>query len=293
MNANNLQNKYLYGKPVAETLYTEITNCKELKCKPSLCVIQVTYDKASDVYVRQKQIAADKLGFNFLHYKLPTDVSESHVKALITECNNNPAIHGIILQLPIPPHLNQSTLINCINHTKDVDGLTKYNQGKLFSGDTTTGFLPCTPHGCMKLLNYYNIPVSGKHAVVMGRSTLVGRPLALLLQYSGATVSVIHRTYNAPEQITQQADLLFVAIGHSEYVKASYIKPDAYVIDIGINLNSEGKILGDVNNEAVQVAKQITPVPRGIGPITVAMLMYHTYLSARRTGIDSVGTPAR
>ncbi len=250
--------------------------------KPGLAVLLVGDNPASQVYVRNKVKACEQAGLHSVLEQLPADLSESDLLARVHALNRDPLIHGILVQLPLPAHIDAHQVIEAIDPAKDVDGFHVASAGALMTG--LPGFWPCTPHGCMKMLESIDYPLSGKHAVVIGRSNIVGKPMALMLLAQNATVTICHsRTVNL-KAITLQADVIVAAVGQRNTVTADMVKPGAVVIDVGMNRNEAGKLCGDVDFEAVrQVAGHITPVPGGVGPMTIAMLLVNTLESARRT----------
>ncbi len=261
---------------------------------PGLAVVIVGSDPASQVYVASKGKMARACGLNSYEHALPDDTSEADLLALIARLNDDDNVDGILVQLPLPAHLNEHTIIQAINPEKDVDGLHEINMGRLAAGRQNEGFVPCTPAGCMVMISEVLGPdLSGKSAVVIGRSILVGKPVAALLLAANATVTIAHsRTKNLAE-VCSRADILVAAVGRAQMVKAGWIKPGATVIDVGINRvpapeRGEGKtrLVGDVNYEEVEpIAGAITPVPGGVGPMTIAMLMANTLRAAyRRAG---------
>lgn len=255
--------------------------------RPGLAVVIVGEDAASQVYVRNKQRTAESLGFHSVKHALPEDTSQADLLTLISELNGDPAIHGILVQLPLPRHLDESLITQSIDPAKDVDGFHFVNVGRLSSGDTENAFVPCTPAGCMLMVSeQLGDDLSGKHAVVIGRSNIVGKPMAALLLAANATVTVCHsRTANLPE-LARSADVLVAAVGRPHMVGGDWIKPGAVVIDVGINrieVDGQNKLTGDVDYEAAcDVAAAVTPVPGGVGPMTIAMLMSNTLRSATR-----------
>lgn len=253
-----------------------------LGVKPGLAVLLVGDNPASQVYVRNKVKACEQAGLHSVLEQLPTDLSESDLLARVDALNRDPLIHGILVQLPLPAHIDAHKVIEAIDPAKDVDGFHVASAGALMTG--LPGFWPCTPHGCMKMLESIGYALSGKHAVVIGRSNIVGKPMALMLLAQNATVTICHsRTVNL-KSITLQADVIVAAVGQRNTVTADMVKPGAVVIDVGMNRNEAGKLCGDVDFEAVrQVAGHITPVPGGVGPMTIAMLLVNTLESARRT----------
>ena len=250
--------------------------------KPGLAVLLVGDNPASQVYVRNKVKACEQAGLHSVLEQLPADLSESDLLARVDALNRDPLIHGILVQLPLPAHIDAHKVIEAIDPAKDVDGFHVASAGALMTG--MPGFWPCTPHGCMKMLESIGYSLSGKHAVVIGRSNIVGKPMALMLLAQNATVTICHsRTVNL-KAITLQADVIVAAVGQRNTVTADMVKPGAVVIDVGMNRNEAGKLCGDVDFEGVrQVAGHITPVPGGVGPMTIAMLLVNTLESARRT----------
>ena len=260
-------------------------DCVDLQArgvKPGLAVLLVGDNPASQVYVRNKVKACVQAGLHSVLEQLPADLSESDLLARVEALNRDPLIHGILVQLPLPAHIDAHKVIEAIDPAKDVDGFHVASAGALMTG--MPGFWPCTPHGCMKMLESIGYPLSGKHAVVIGRSNIVGKPMALMLLAQNATVTICHsRTVNL-KAITLQADVIVAAVGQRNTVTADMVKPGAVVIDVGMNRNEAGKLCGDVDFEGVrQVAGHITPVPGGVGPMTIAMLLVNTLESARRT----------
>lgn len=251
---------------------------------PGLAVVIVGENPASLVYVRNKKKACEQVGINSYEIALPADVSETDLIAEVNRLNSDSTVHGILVQLPLPTHINEEAVINAIDHKKDVDAFHPSNVGKIMIGNYT--FLPCTPAGIMDLLEYYNVNVSGKKCVVLGRSNIVGKPMAHLLLEKNGTVTVCHsRTANLAEE-TKAADILVVAIGKPEFVKAEMVKPGAVVIDVGINRTAEGKLVGDVDFAAVsEVASYITPVPGGVGPMTITTLLKNTLTAAKELNL--------
>ena len=250
--------------------------------KPGLAVLLVGDNPASQVYVRNKVKACEQAGLHSVLEQLPADLSESDLLARVEALNCDPLIHGILVQLPLPAHIDAHKVIEAIDPAKDVDGFHVASAGALMTG--MPGFWPCTPHGCMKMLESIGYPLSGKHAVVIGRSNIVGKPMALMLLAQNATVTICHsRTVNL-KALTLQADVIVAAVGQRNTVTADMVKPGAVVIDVGMNRNEAGKLCGDVDFEAVRhIAGHITPVPGGVGPMTIAMLLVNTLESARRT----------
>ncbi len=254
---------------------------------PGLATVLVGEDPASSQYVRMKQKRSEKLGIKSFGHKLPADASQGEVDALVADLNANPDIHGILVQLPLPDHLDEERVLNLISLNKDVDGLHPVNIGRLAMKGREPTFIPCTPNGCMVLLEEVGAQFSGAEAVVLGRSNIVGLPAALLLIHRNATVTVCHsRTKDLPA-VCRKADILIAAVGRAEMVKADWVKPGAYVIDVGSNQvpdpgSEKGyKWVGDVAfDEVKEVAGAITPSPGGVGPMTIAMLLKNTLRGA-------------
>lgn len=246
---------------------------------PGLAVIIVGEDPASRVYVRNKHKACAEVGFYSEVHELAADSTEEQVLSLIDKLNSTDNIHGILVQLPLPRHLDEQKILLRIKPEKDVDAFHPYNVGKIMIGDYNV--LPCTPAGVMQLLQRSGVSASGKHCVVIGRSNIVGKPMAMLLLHDNGTVTICHsRTPDLAEQ-TKKADILVSAVGRAGFVTADMVKPGAVVIDVGINRNAQGKLCGDVDFEAVsEVASMITPVPGGVGPMTITMLLQNTLTAA-------------
>jgi len=273
------------GKQVSEEIRGNIAiEVKELAAKgvvPGLAVVLVGEDPASQVYVRNKEKACHDLGYYSEVHRLPAETKQADLLALVDKLNRQDSIDGILVQLPLPGHIEEKAVINAIAVDKDVDGFHPVNVGNLVIGDDS--LLPCTPAGVIELIKRAGISLSGKHAVVIGRSNIVGKPVSLLLQRENATVTMCHsRTANMAE-IARQADVLVVAIGRANFIDASYVKPGAVVIDVGMNRLENGKLAGDVDFESVkEVSGPITPVPGGVGPMTITMLMQNTLIAAKR-----------
>ena len=246
---------------------------------PGLAVVLVGQDPASEIYVRNKRQACDEAGFVSRAFDLPADTSEAKLLALIDELNRDPAIDGILVQLPLPAHIRTEQVIERILPHKDVDGFHPYNIGRL--AQRIPKLRPCTPYGIIKLLEHYGEKFMGRHAVVVGASNIVGRPMALELLLMGATVTVCHRFTAHTEHHVAEADILVVAVGKPQLVKGAWVKPGATVIDVGMNRLADGKLTGDVEFEvAKERAALITPVPGGVGPMTVTMLLANTLTAA-------------
>lgn len=269
------------GKAIASGLRAGLrAQVTAMPAPPGLAVILVGDDPASHVYVRNKIRACEDTGIRSFESRLPAGATQAEVAAEIKAFNANPAVHGILLQLPAPPHLDSAALIQMIDPAKDVDGLTFLNQGKLVSGDES-GLVPCTPQGAMRLIRSVEPALSGLNAVVIGRSLLFGKPMAQLLLAADCTVTSAHsRTQNLPE-ICRGADILVAAAGRPEMVGGEWIKPGAIVIDVGINRLADGRLTGDVDyGAALARARAITPVPGGVGPMTIACLLANTVKAA-------------
>lgn len=247
---------------------------------PGLAVVLVGEDPASEIYVRHKGNACAEAGFLSRTMRLPAVTSQPDLLALVCRLNEDPQIHGILIQLPLPGHLSADTVMEAIDPRKDVDGFHPFNAGRLFSGNPR--HRPCTPAGIIELLDRSGVGIEGKEAVIVGRSNIVGKPLALMLLARHATVTVCHtRTRNLPE-VTRRAELLFAAAGKPEMIRAGMVRDGAVVIDVGINRLDDGRLVGDVAfNEVAPKASHITPVPGGVGPMTIAMLLANT-LQARK-----------
>ncbi len=265
----------LNGKEFAKEIKEEVRGkALAMKKKPMLACIIVEGDKASEIYVASKQKACTECGMLSRVVRLPNDVSQQKLQNEIKKLNKDRAVTAILLQLPLPKHLDETSAINTISPEKDVDCLTNINLGKLFAGNSD--FAPCTALGIIKLLEKYDVEIEGKHAVVVGRSLLVGKSVASLLEHKNATVTLCHSKTQNLKKYTKDADILVVAIGKCKYITADFVKKDAVVVDVGIN-RVDGKIYGDVDFENVSPkCKLITPVPGGVGPLTVACLMRNT-----------------
>ena len=247
---------------------------------PGLAVLLVGDSPASQVYVRNKVKACEQAGLHSVLDHLPADLSEAALLARVAQLNQDPTIHGILVQLPLPAHIDAHKVIEAINPAKDVDGFHVASAGALMTG--MPGFWPCTPYGCMKMLESIGYSLKGKHAVVIGRSNIVGKPMALMLLQQNATVTICHSGTVNLKNITLQADVVVAAVGKRNVLTADMVKPGAVVLDVGMNRNDEGKLCGDVDFEGVkQVAGYITPVPGGVGPMTITMLLVNTLESAQ------------
>lgn len=278
------------GKAVSKKVKEDVkAECEQLKAKgvtPGLAVIIVGDDPASQVYVHNKEVACEACGFYSVKYALPAETTQEELNALIDKLNKDDKINGILCQLPLPSHLDDKEVINRIDPLKDVDAFHPVNVGAIMIGDYN--YLPCTPAGVMELIHSTGVDVSGKKVVVMGRSNIVGKPMAMLLLHENATVEITHsRTQNLAD-ITKEADILVAAIGKAKFVKADMVKDGAVVIDVGMNRDENGKLCGDVDFEDVKdKCSFITPVPGGVGPMTIAMLMKNTLTAAKiQNGIE-------
>ncbi len=267
----------LDGKVVKAKLLEDLKDkINKLDTKLGLTVIQIGEDPASSVYVRQKNKMAESLGFNFNHIKLDENIKEEELLNIIEKLNNDDNVDGILVQMPIPNHLNAKKIQNAILPCKDVDGLTDINIGRL--SHNIDSLVPCTPMGIIDLLKYYNIDINGKNVVIVGRSDLVGKPLALLMANNDATVTLCHSKTKNLSFYTKNADILVVAIGRANFIKKEDVKEGSVIIDVGINRMEDGKLCGDVLFEEVKdKASYISPVPGGVGQMTVAELGYNTY----------------
>ncbi|MES1981971.1 MAG: bifunctional methylenetetrahydrofolate dehydrogenase/methenyltetrahydrofolate cyclohydrolase FolD [Pseudomonadota bacterium] len=273
------------GKAIAQQVRAEwklrVDALKMRGIVPGLAVIIVGTDAASRVYVGNKVKACAELGLYSEHIELPADTAEAVLLAKLAELNNDPAIHGILVQLPLPGHMDSSKVLNAIDPNKDVDGFHPQNVGALVTGNTR--FAPCTPYGAMQLLEKTGIAIEGKHAVVVGRSNIVGKPMALLLLQQNATVTICTSKTVDLARYTRDADILVVATGKPQMISGDMIKPGAVVLDVGINRLPSGKLVGDVDfDSAREIAGYITPVPGGIGPMTITMLIANTVQAAER-----------
>ena len=277
--------KIIDGKAIAAELRKEIADetagLKSNGVTPGLAVVLVGEDPASRVYVSMKEKACEQAGIFSDEHKLPEETTEAQLLALIDELNKDVRIDGILVQLPLPKHIDEGKVLDAISPLKDVDGFHPYNVGRLATGSPI--FQPCTPYGVMKMLEYRDVDLTGKEVVVVGRSNIVGKPVALMCLAKHATVTICHsRTKNLAEQVAK-ADVVIAAVGQPEMIKGEWIKEGAVVIDVGVNRVGEKKLVGDVEFEAAKArASAITPVPGGVGPMTITMLLYNTVESAKR-----------
>jgi methylenetetrahydrofolate dehydrogenase (NADP+)/methenyltetrahydrofolate cyclohydrolase len=283
----------LDGKQLAQTMQAEIAaETAELVrtrgLRPGLAAVLVGDNPASQIYVRNKRRACEKAGLASWKHELAADTREADLLALIARLNADAAVHGILVQLPLPSHIQESVIVDAVAPEKDVDGFGPLSLGLLAANRPR--FLACTPHGVLQLLLRNNIPVAGAHVVVLGRSNIVGKPLALILMQKGidATVTVCHSRSKNIADLTRSADILVVAIGQLRFLRADMVRPGAVVIDVGMHRLADGTLAGDVDFAAVrEVASAITPVPGGVGPMTITMLLYNTLQAARNRGQGS------
>ena len=276
--------KIIDGKQVAarcrEELKQQVAALRARGIIPGLAVILVGEDPASQVYVRNKHRACEELGIHSEQYTLPADTNRQTLLDLITELNGREEIDGILVQLPLPGHLDEKEILSAIDPAKDVDSFHPQNVGRLVIGDYF--FAPCTPSGILTLIDSAGVDLTGKECVVIGRSNIVGKPMALMLLHRNATVTVCHSKTRDLPSVTRRADVLISAVGKAGFVTADMVKPGAVVIDVGMNRNQAGKLCGDVDFESVsRVAGYLTPVPGGVGPMTITMLLRSTVLSAQ------------
>ncbi len=268
------------GKSVAAEMRQELKEkIDKMSRKPGLAVVIVGQDPASTIYVRNKIKACEELGIRSYSYELPENSTQEQVESLLKELGQDDNVDGILLQLPLPKHLNENSAVACIPVEKDVDGFSAENLGLLLQNKAK--IVACTPLGVMKMLEKYGVDPKGKHAVIVGRSETVGKPMALLLLNANATVTICHSKTKNIKEICKQADILVAAVGKAKFITEDMIKDGAVVIDVGINRNQDGKLCGDVDFENVkEKTSYITPVPGGVGPMTITMLMYNTYIAA-------------
>lgn len=273
------------GRELADQMQAEIQKDVEKMTQqgiqPGLVVLLVGENPASQTYVRNKERAAAKIGILSKVEKLPETISEEELLAEIDKYNQDSRFHGILVQIPLPKHIDEEKILLAIDPKKDVDGFHPMNLGRLFVGKPE--MIPCTPYGIMKMFEAYDIDLTGKRAVVIGRSNIVGKPMAQLLLMKNATVTIAHSKTEHLAEVAKEADILVVAIGRGHFVTKEFVKPGAVVIDVGMNRNQEGKLIGDVAfDEVSEIASYITPVPKGVGPMTITMLMYQTVEAAKK-----------
>ena len=278
--------KLIDGKKISAEIRAEIKQetaefKKEYGYLPGLAVVIVGENPASQVYVRNKARACEEVGFYSEVHELPEATTQAELNALVDRLNADDQIHGILVQLPLPRHLDENEVLLRINPKKDVDAFHPYNVGKIMIGDYD--FLPCTPAGVMALLDRTGVEIAGKRCVVIGRSNIVGKPMSMLLLHANGTVTVCHSRTKDLAAVCREADILVVAIGKADFVGADMVKPGAVVIDVGMNRRADGKLTGDVNFAEVEpIASAITPVPGGVGPMTITMLLKNTLTAARK-----------
>jgi len=280
--------KIIDGKKIAEEIQGEIeVKVKKLKedgITPGLAVVLVGERKDSQTYVKMKKQAAEKIGMHFVLKELSDKISQAELLKVVEDLNNDKSIHGLIVQLPLPSHIQEKEILDAVSYEKDIDGFHPLNQGALAMKGRDPLFVPCTPKGCIEILDRCKIGLEGKNVVVLGRSKTVGVPLAMLALHRDATVTICHsKTKDLPEQV-KRADIIFAAVGKAEMVKKDWVKPGAVIVDVGINAVNDStrklgyRLVGDVDfNDVKDVCARITPVPGGVGPMTVAMLLQNTY----------------
>lgn len=270
------------GKEIREEIKQRVDSLKEKGVQPGLAVVLVGDNQASRTYVRNKEKSSIEAGMKSVLIELPETVSEEELLEQVVNLNNDDSIHGILVQLPLPKHIDEDLVIQAIDPDKDVDGFHPINVGKMIIGQRA--FLSCTPYGIIKLLERTGTDIRGKHAVIVGRSNIVGKPMGQLLLQRDATVTYCHSKTENLAEFTKQADILIVAIGRAKFITADHVKDGAVVIDVGMNRDENGKLCGDVEFEsAKEIASAITPVPGGVGPMTITMLLKNTLQSAEKT----------
>ena len=280
--ANLIDGKQI-SKEIKDELKEKVAQYKSEGKEPSLAVIQVGNDPASSVYVGNKKRACEYIGIGSVSYELPENTTEKELLDLIAKLNADDSVKGILCQLPVPDHIDEDKIINAIAPEKDVDGFHPQNVGSLVIGQP--GFVSCTPAGIIELLKRSNIEIAGKHCVIIGRSNIVGKPMALLMLRENATVTICHSRTRNLKEICREADILIVAIGRPQYIDAEYVKEGAVVIDVGIHRDENNKLCGDVKFDDVEpLASYITPVPGGVGPMTIAMLMNNCVSAMEKKG---------
>lgn len=268
------------SQKIRERLKREITALKQKGIIPELAVLLVGNDPASKIYVNNKKKACEKIGIHSTEYILDENTPQKNILQLIKQLNTDPKVHGILVQLPLPKHVDTRTVLQAINPTKDVDAFHDINAGKIIKG--SANLTPCTPAGIIRLLKEYDIPISGKVCTIVGRSNIVGKPLSMLMLQEDATVIMCHSKTKNLALLTKLADILVVAVGKEKMITSDMVKENAVVIDVGINHKQDGKICGDVDFDAVsQQASYITPVPGGVGPMTITMLLYNTITTCK------------
>ncbi len=283
ISGSDRMSELMNGKELAEKMQAELAlKVKELnerQINPGLVVLLVGENPASQVYVRNKERVANQLGIYSKVERYSQTISEDELLREIEKYNQDPQFHGILVQLPLPKHIDEEKVLLAIDPKKDVDGFHPLNLGRLFAGNPDK--IPCTPYGIMKMFEAYNIDLTGKRAVVIGRSNIVGKPMAQLLLMADATVTIAHSKTKDLPALAREADILVVAIGRGHFVTKDFVKPGAVVVDVGMNRDENGKLIGDVKfDEVAPLASYITPVPKGVGPMTITMLMAQTVQSA-------------
>ncbi len=276
--------KLIDGKQISEAVKdrvsAEVKVLNEKGIEVGLAVVIVGDDPASRVYVNNKKKACERCGIKSFEYALPKETTEQELLDLVEKLNKSPEVHGILVQLPVPGHIDDHKVIAAISPMKDVDAFHAVNVGKIMIGDFD--FLPCTPSGCMELIDSTGVEIAGKNCVVIGRSNIVGKPMAMLLLHRNGTVTICHSKTQNLKEICKNADILVAAVGRAKFVTADMVKEGAVVIDVGMNRDENGKLCGDVDFEAVKdIAGYITPVPGGVGPMTIATLMQNTVTAAK------------
>lgn len=270
------------GQQIRQSIADRVVKLKDQGVTAGLAVILVGDNPASQTYVRNKQKSCEAIGIYSELIKLPEETKEEELLEHIKTLNNRQDIHGILVQLPLPKHINEDNVIATISPDKDVDGFSPISVGKMMLGQDT--FLPCTPFGVMKLLEFSGVELAGKHAVIVGRSHIVGKPMGQLLLQKDATVTYTHSKTKDLPSFTKQADILIAAVGRANFITSEHVKPGVVVIDVGINRDENNKLVGDVDFTDVEpIASHITPVPGGVGPMTITMLLYNTVQSAENT----------
>lgn len=268
---------------IKDELKQEVAAMKAGGKEIALAVIQVGEDPASSVYVRNKKKACEYIGITSVSYEIPEDSTQQELLDLVEKCNKDPKINGILVQLPLPPHMDEDAVIHAIDPKKDVDGFHPVSVGNMVIGND--GFLPCTPAGIIELLKRSGVEIGGKECVVVGRSNIVGKPMSMLLLRENGTVTVCHSRTRNLREVCSRADILVVAVGRPKFIDASYVKEGAVIIDVGIHRNENNKLCGDVDFDAVkEKTSAITPVPGGVGPMTIAMLMKNCVQSKKLFG---------
>jgi methylenetetrahydrofolate dehydrogenase (NADP+)/methenyltetrahydrofolate cyclohydrolase len=277
------------GKLVSQHVRSEVAEGvgrlkRERGVTAGLAAVLVGDNPASEIYVRNKRKACSDAGMYSEEHKLPEETTEEELLTLVEKLNVDKNIHGILVQLPLPPHISETKILRAVSPLKDVDGFHPYNVGLLVEGNPS--FISCTPHGIIKMLDFYKIGIEGKEAVVVGRSNIVGKPVSMLLLHRHATVTICHSRTKPLGEVTKRADILVAAIGRADFITAEMVKERVVVIDVGINRNKDGKLTGDVDFEGVSnKASYITPVPGGVGPMTISMLLWNTLESARNFSV--------